>query len=148
MIELPRTGSKREDNSKLKVKKKNPGNRTERGKTFSGQLENTISYDFRGTIDELFVDLDEQEKRFLDQQSLQELFRYKSLIRKILKTILDRGVETKVLKKTRRNFAELTVREIDRKLLELSSAITRENKAFDLLKTIEEIRGLVLDLVH
>ncbi len=148
MIELPRTGSKREDSSKLKVKKKKPGSRAEKGKTFSGQLENTLSYDYRGTIDELFADLDEQEKRFLDQQSLQELIRYKSLIRKILKTLLDEGVETKVLKKTRTNFAELTVREIDRKLLELSSAITRKNKAFDLLKTIEEIRGLVLDLVH
>ncbi len=148
MIELPRTGSKREDNSKLKVKNKKPGNRAEKSKTFSGQLENTLSYDYQGTVDELFADLDEQEKRFLDQQSLQELFRYKSLIKKILKTLLDEGVETKVLKKTRANFAELTVREIDRKLLELSSAITRKNKAFDLLKTIEEIRGLVLDLVH
>ncbi len=147
MIELPRTGSKREENNKLKVKKK-PGSVTSKEKTFSSQLENSISYDFRGSLDDLLGDLDKQEKRFLDQQSLRELSRYKALIRKILKALLEEGVETKVMKKTRRNFAELTVREIDKKLLELSTAITRNNKAFNLLKTIEEIRGLVLDLVH
>jgi uncharacterized protein len=148
MIELPRTGSKREDNNKLKIKKKKPGSITSKEKTFSSQLENNISYNFQGTIDDLFSELDEQEKRFLDQQSLQELSRYKALIRKILKALLEEGVETTVLKKTRRNFAELTIREIDKKLLELSTAITRNNKAFSLLKTIEEIRGLVLDLVY
>jgi len=38
------------------------------------------------------------------------------------------------------------VEEIDSKLLALSEAVTRNNKAFDLLKTVEEIRGLLLDL--
>jgi uncharacterized protein YaaR (DUF327 family) len=147
MIELPRTGTKREENNKLKIKKK-PGSVQSKEKTFSSQLENSISFEFRGTLDELMADLDKQEKRFLDQQSLQELARYKALIRKILKALLEEGVETKTMKKTRRNFAELTVREIDEKLLELSAAITRNNKAFNLLKAIEEIRGLVLDLVH
>jgi uncharacterized protein YaaR (DUF327 family) len=147
MIELPRTGTKREENNKLKIKKK-PGSVQSKEKTFSSQLENSISFEFRGTLDELLADLDEQEKRFLDQQSLQELARYKALIRKILKALLEEGVETKTMKKTRRNFAELTVREIDEKLLELSAAITRNNRAFNLLKAIEEIRGLVLDLVH
>ena len=71
MIELPRTGTKREENNRLKIKKK-PGNVLSKKKTFSSQLENSISFEFRGTLDELLADLDEQEKRFLDQQSLQE----------------------------------------------------------------------------
>ena len=148
MIELPRAGSKREDNSKLKIKKKKPGSVSGKENTFSYQLESTVAFDFHGTIEDLLSDLNDQEKRFLDQQSIIELNRYKSLIRKILKTLLEEGVETRVLKKTRRNFADLTVKEIDEKLLELTLGITRNNKAFNLLKAIEEIRGLVLDLIH
>ncbi len=117
--------------------------------TFESELVKNLEFEFRGTVDELLMDLKEQEKRFLDQQSLYELEKYKSIVKKILKLVSEGSFETRTLKRTRRDRADFTVVEIvNKKLLELSQAVTKGNKAFNFMKTIEEIRGLVFDLVY
>ncbi len=147
MIEINKPGSRL--NSKSSVKTKS-GKTKKTGKTsFSQELESTITHEYTGSIDALMNDLKDQEKRFLDMQSLYELEKYKALIKKILKSILEEGYETGTLRRRRRDRADFTVmKTIDDKLFELSQAITRGNKAFSFFKTIEEIRGLVFDLVY
>ncbi len=147
MIEIFKTDSRRNEKTKIKSKKKSPkigGNE----KPFTAQLQKTISFEFSGSLEELIFELKDQEKRFLDSESFYELNKYKAIVKKILETVLRESFETRTLKRTKRNFADFTVQKIDSKLLEITSAITKKNKAFDLLKTIDEIRGLIFDLLY
>jgi uncharacterized protein YaaR (DUF327 family) len=148
MIEKTLSDLSREEKLKIKGKKRAHAGRATSG-SFTQALDTSLSFDFQGSIDELMEDLRDQEKKFLDNQTNYELQRYKALVQKILKSILEEGFKTTTLKRPRRNKADFTVIEkINARLLELTGAITRGNKAFNLLKSIEEIRGLLLDLAY
>ena len=67
--------------------------------------------------------------------------------------ILDKGFQTQKLelstREKRLGRAEKTiVKQIDEGLVKLSSMITRSSDAFSLMKQIEEIRGLIFDLMY
>jgi uncharacterized protein YaaR (DUF327 family) len=148
IIEKTQTDLTHDEKLKIKAKKRS---RVHHGTSggFVQTLESSINFEFQGSIDELMNDLKDQERKFLDSQTQYELQRYKSLVQKILKTILDEGYKTGTIKRQRRDRADFTIVEkINTRLLEMSAAVTRHNKAFDLLKTIEEIRGLLLDLEY
>ena len=152
MIEIPKTGARQQtrEGIKTKVKASSGGAKIS---TFATELESRISLEFHGSVEELMTDLKDQEKKFLDAQSMYELEVYKGLVKKILKMILDGGFKTRKLKLTYReanmNRAEKIVLEkIDENLIKLSQMITKSNDAFNLMKTIEEIRGLILDLIY
>ncbi|MCL1864352.1 MAG: YaaR family protein [Spirochaetes bacterium] len=152
MIEIPRTDSRKQtrEGVKTKVKGSSGGFKIS---AFSTELSSRIMHEFQGTIEELMTDLKDQEKRFLDAQSMYELEKYKALVKKILRMILDGSFKSRKLDLTSREKrtgrAEKTVLDkIDENLLQLSKMITKSNDAFNLMKTIEEIRGLILDLLY
>ncbi|OHD67934.1 MAG: hypothetical protein A2W19_06715 [Spirochaetes bacterium RBG_16_49_21] len=148
MIEITNTRSKKDEQEKV-TKKGKLASVKRGGKTFSSHLSKIIDLEFQGSIEELLEDLKDQEKRFLDQQTGHELDRYKALLHTIIKSILAEGLREKTLKRKKKNWGDFVVIEkINAKLLEITGAITRQNKAFNLLKTIEEIRGLILDLIY
>jgi len=152
MIEIPRADSRHQAREGVKARTRASSGGSKISK-FTAELDNRISIEFNGTIEELMTDLQDQEKKFLDSQSLYELEKYKALIKKILKMILENGFESRKLDLTSREKrmgkAEKTVIDkIDENLIKLSQMITRSSDAFDLLKTIEEIRGLIFDLVY
>jgi uncharacterized protein YaaR (DUF327 family) len=67
--------------------------------------------------------------------------------------ILEKGFENRLLDLTARDKrlgrAEKSIIEkIDDNLIKLSQMVTRSSDAFNFLKTIEEIRGLIFDLVY
>lgn len=146
MIEKTAPSSQKEE--KLKIKSKKKASRVGAGReSFSAALDATLAFDFQGGIEELMNELKEQERRFLDAQTLYELSRYKALVQKILKLLLDEGFKTETLRRHRKDRADfIIVQEINTRLLDMTNAITRNNPAFNLLKTVEEIRGLLLDL--
>ncbi len=148
MINITPAGAKKEENSKVKSKIKSHNAKT--NESFNAVLNDRISFEFRGSIDELFNELQEEERNFLSNQSLYYLNRYRSIVEKILKKILNEGFETQKLKRLRKDKADfIIVKKINEKLFEIAREITsRNNKAFNLLKTIEEIRGLVFDLLY
>ncbi len=148
MIEI--TGARTRKDEKEKITKKGKLPSVKRGsKTFSSELQKTMAPDLEGTIEELLEDLKDQEKRFLETQSEYEMNKYKALIQKIIKSILDEGLREKTLKRKKKNWGDFVIIEkINTKILELTDAVIKQNKAFNLLKTIEEIRGLILDLVY
>ncbi len=152
MINIPRTDSRQQPKSGIKAKTRaSSGGSKISG--FTTELDNRISIDFQGSIEELMTDLQDQEKRFLDSQSLYELEKYKALIKKILKMILEKGFESRTLDLTSREkrmgkVEKTVIDKIDENLVKLAQMITRSSDAFDLLKTIEEIRGLIFDLVY
>jgi len=150
MIEIPKINSRQQPREGVnnRVKNSRGGSNVS---AFSVELENRITYEFNGTIEELMTDLGKQEKRFLDAQSVYELEVYKALVKKILKMILDSGLKTRKLNLTysegkKRVDEKTIIDKIDENLLKLSQLITKSNEAFNLMKTIEEIRGLILDL--
>ena len=152
MIEIPRADLKQQSRTEIRSKKK-AGISGTAGTKFAAEVENVISSEYAGGIDELMIDLQDQEKRFLDSQSLYELERYKILVRKILKMILEQGFESHKLEPTSREKrlgrAERTIiKQIDENLVGLSRMITVKSDAFGLMKKIEEIRGLIFDLIY
>ncbi|MCU0848363.1 MAG: YaaR family protein [Spirochaetes bacterium] len=147
MIEITHTSGRQEE--KTKVKKKRSSSVGESRRSFSSELSSSLDFVFEGSVDELMDELKDQEKRFLDSQSKYELERYKALVKKIIKTLVDSGLKAQTLKRKPSDRAIFTVvQEIDRKLIEITDAIIKSNKAFNLLKTMEEIRGFILDLVY
>lgn len=152
MIEIPRADLKQQSSTGIRSRKKSGVTGTA-GTKFAAEVEGIISSEYAGGIDELMTDLKDQEKRFLDSQSLYELERYKLLVKKILKMILEQGFESQKLEPTSREKrlgrAEKTIiRQIDENLVSLSRMITVKSDAFGLMKKIEEIRGLIFDLIY
>lgn len=139
---------KKDENSRIKNKRLSSVGRKDQ--SFDTVLQEASSFDFMGAIDELVLELKEEEKRFLEKQTVYELNKYKAIIKKILKKILEEGFETKSLKRLRRDKSDfIIVKEIDDKLLQIAFEITdKANKGFNLLKAIEEIRGLIFDLLY
>ncbi len=152
MINIPRTDSRQKPREGIKAKTRASSGGSKIS-SFTTELDSRISIDFHGSIEELMTDLQDQEKRFLDSQSLYELEKYKALIKKILKMILEKGFESRTLDLTSREkrmgkVEKTVIDKIDENLVKLAQMITRSSDAFDLLKTIEEIRGLIFDLVY
>jgi uncharacterized protein YaaR (DUF327 family) len=152
MINIPRTDSRQQPREGIKGKARTSSGGSKIS-AFTTELDNRISIEFQGSIEELMTDLQDQEKRFLDSQSLYELEKYKALIKKILKMILEKGFESRTLDLTSREkrmgkVEKTVIDKIDGNLVKLAQMITRSSDAFDLLKTIEEIRGLIFDLVY
>ncbi|HMB19715.1 MAG TPA: DUF327 family protein, partial [Spirochaetota bacterium] len=117
---------------------------------FQAELESTISTEFQGTIESMMNDLAEQEKRFVEEQSMYQMNKYKSMVRSILKMLLDSDTSVETLQRRRRDRADFVIIDkINDRLDLIATTISQKsNKAFNLLKTIEEIRGLLLDLRH
>jgi len=146
MIEIVKADRGRDEKARRKTAPKS-GMLSSRPSAFASELASSISFDFEGPVEQLMADLKEQEREFLDKQSHYELEKYKALVKKILKIIIDEGLQTTSLKKKRRDMADYTiVNEINAKLTDMTAAVIKSNRAFNLLKTIEEIRGLILDL--
>jgi len=148
LINVTPTNPKKEENSRVKPKMKSHNIKLR--ESFENTLSESISFEFEGAIEELFNDLKEEEKMFIENQTSFHLKRYKTIVEKILKKILNEGYETAKLKRLRKDKAEFViVNKINSKLFEIMKEITgKNNKAFNLLKTIEEIRGLIFDLVY
>jgi len=145
MIEIVHTGNTREDRPKIKSGKK-PFGVSGTSKSFETELATAVGNDVQGDLDQLLSDLTEQEKRFLDLQNEYELIKYKTLVGKILKLALEENVQIKPLE-GRRSQDFVVIKFVDSKLNEITNAIIRNNQAFDLLKAIDEIHGLIVDLI-
>lgn len=147
MIKLPSTSSNKDEKTRIKSKKKAAAPDSLRS-SFSISLKSNIEFDIQGTIEELLSDLEDQEKRFVDRQTPYELQRYKAVVQKILKTVFDETFRVKVLKRPKAGRADYVIVQRINDKLEALAAMVAQSSGFSLLKSIEEIRGLVLDLVH
>ena len=114
--------------------------------TFSTELSNAVSEKSMRDFQDMMDDLYDQEKRFLEKRDLEELANYKALVQKLLTFISDSSFEPKELSRLKSTKAPfLITKKINEKLLAISQQISRGNKAFNLLKELDEIRGLILD---
>ena len=120
------------------------------GVTFESALQDVAASESDNSVDALMNDLREQERRFIDLQNLVELMKYKQLLQKVLKMIMTDSFQCATVPRRRRDRADfLIVKTINEKVDALAKTLASPgNKAFALMGTIEEIRGLLLDLMH
>lgn len=115
-------------------------------------LEEVVPSGQVGTADlhELWKDLPDAERELLEQPSNANLARYKELVIAIARETLRKN--TRIRKIRRRNrqgeVIELSVVEfIDERLQKMANMMTAPgNSAYFMLKTVEEIRGALLDV--
>ncbi|HEY1405199.1 MAG TPA: DUF327 family protein [Spirochaetota bacterium] len=138
------SGDKKLDN------RKNARSTRAKEASFDQVLSGVVEKETERGIESLMNDLRDQERRFLDSQSLYELQKYKTMLQKILKMVVGESYKTATIDRRRRDRADyLIVNKISEKMDELARIFaTSENKAFSLMKTLEEIRGLLCDLVY
>jgi len=148
MIEI--TPTKAGHDRRLDNKKATRSGRAAERSSFDSVLSSAVEMETDIAIDLLLDDLKDQEKRFLDAQSLYELQKYKILLQKILKHLLDDSYEKVTIPRRRRDKADyVIINIINDKVESLAKTLaTTQNKAFALMKTLEEIRGLICDLKH
>ncbi len=118
--------------------------------SFADALDSEVSGAYNQTVESLLSDLEEKERRFLDQQTLADLNEYKRIVKKILELVVQEGFETKTVTSRRAlNPREyFLVNRIDEALRDLALAVTSPaSRPFNVLKQCEEIRGLIFDLV-
>ena len=148
MIEI--TPTKAGQERRLDSKKAGRSGRAAERSSFESVLTSAVELETDRAIDALLDDLKDQEKRFIDAQSLFELQKYKILLQKVLKHLLDDSYEKVTIPRRRRDKADyVIINIINEKVESLAKTLaTTQNKAFALMKTLEEIRGLICDLKH
>ncbi|MBK8398400.1 MAG: DUF327 family protein [Leptospiraceae bacterium] len=134
-------GIKSDGSSKIKDKEN----------SFLSILESIAPSDKEQTreINELWQRLPDMEKRFLAAPSQDNLNEYKKLVKDITNTILKNNTQLTQARQRGRNDKKIlmTVKVLDENIQILASTmLSPHNSAFSLLKQIERIRGLLMDL--
>lgn len=101
-------------------------------------------------LNALWRELPEIEKRFLDFASIENLEIYQKHIQAITKAVIDQNMRVETLSRKMKGEAKKiyhVVKIIDEKIQILAELIMNEgNSAFKLLKSLTDIRGLLLDI--
>lgn len=134
-------GIKSDSSSKIKEKEN----------SFLSILESIVPSNKEETreINELWQRLPEMEKRFLNTPNQENLQEYKKLVKDITNTILKNNTNLSQAKQRGRNDKKvlMTVKILDENIQILATTmLSPQNSAFSLLKQLERIRGLLMDL--
>jgi uncharacterized protein YaaR (DUF327 family) len=126
---------------------------TATGTSFESTVQDIAAAETDQSVEALMNDLKDQERRFVDAQSQYELSKYKQLLQKIMKLLTSTNSEAEKLRRARRGNVQrepfLIIKQINAKVDELArTLVSSENKAFALMRTLEEIRGLIFDLKY
>ncbi|TGK27996.1 DUF327 family protein [Leptospira gomenensis] len=101
-------------------------------------------------LNALWRELPEIEKRFLDLPSIENLEAYQKHVQAITKTVIDQNMKVETLARRMKGETKKiyhVVKIIDEKIQVLAELIMNEgNSAFKLLKSLTDIRGLLLDI--
>lgn len=117
-------------------------------------VEHLLPYNQERTRDlnTLLRDLPDAERNFLRSPSYANLEVYKRIVQGILKEVMDRNTSLETLKTRVRGGSEKVyqvVKIVDEKIQTLADFIVHpENSTFELMKKMEDIRGLLVDLMN
>jgi len=144
------------------IKRGDPGFQAPRGPELSGErgdgqlhfhrtLTGMSQDKYIARLQELKADIDEQGRRLSDKVDIKEVERFRKLIRDFLDEIVSNGYtfsrEDAYATRGRHRFIA-TVQIIDKKLDELGKEVLSENAdKIDIMSKIDDIRGLLLDLM-
>ena len=148
MIKITSNTIKNEERGQVK-KRNSLSSTSDSGKSFKTQFESILGLrNEDNSIEGMMDSLREREQRFLDNQTIEEMNLYRTTVQRILKRIIEESTQAKTIKgrtTIKGQAPDVNVVEIvNQKLLDLSALITSK-KPFALMKTMDEIRGLILD---
>lgn len=102
-------------------------------------------------LNRLWAELPESEQRLLNHPSQENLLEYKDLVRKILSGTLKLNTRVETVARKGKGTGEKVelryVRILDEKIGLMAGLIhSKQNAAFGILRALEEVRGILLDL--
>lgn len=152
MIHINKVKSGKTIKEKLKSMKKSKTSEVEvkQSPFYDKLLEVTEVEDIKLELDKLIEQIDAVGKKFAGDQNLENLKEYKSLIKAFLDTVISKMYKVKE-KFGHRSWVKqkvfIIVEKINAKLENLTNFILeKENENINLLATLDEIRGLLVDL--
>jgi uncharacterized protein len=99
---------------------------------------------------QLAKEIEEQGKILAESRSVEELRKYKKLVKTLLDDVIKNGLqlsEQHGFNWSGRSRLYKIVKEVDRKLIDLTNAVLqKEKQGIDLLSTIGEIQGLIINI--
>jgi uncharacterized protein YaaR (DUF327 family) len=131
---------------KKKIKNENQKNI----KTFDELIEEIIPQNKEPELNQLWKELPIIEKKLIENPTEEHLEQYKKLVKNIAELQLKKNMKIETLKRKTTSGKEIIlsyVKIIDEKLHKMMLAIqSKKNTAFEILRNLKEIRGLLLDL--
>ncbi|MCT8138746.1 YaaR family protein [Anaerobacillus sp. CMMVII] len=101
-------------------------------------------------LDKLMRDIDDQGKVLADFRSVDELRKYKALVKEFMEDAVKLGLsleERRGFNRRGRTKVYKIVKEVDRKLLELTDAVLKKEKSgLEILDMVGEIKGLIVNV--
>lgn len=117
------------------------------GPSFSAVLQEKVTN--KPQIHQQLEELDEQAQKLVESRTLEELQRYKQLLRRLVQTATEDGyaLQTLTSRDGRRIKQHRLIRQMDEHLLELTEMILeKEAPRVLLLAKVDQIRGLLIHL--
>jgi uncharacterized protein len=101
-------------------------------------------------LQQLAKEIEEQGKVLAESRSVEELRKYKKLVKTLLDDVVKNGLqlsEQHGFNWSGRSRLYKIVKEVDKKLIDLTNAVLqKEKQGIDLLSTIGEIQGLIINI--
>jgi uncharacterized protein YaaR (DUF327 family) len=99
---------------------------------------------------QLAKEIEEQGKILAESRSVEDLRKYKKLVKQLLDDVVKNGLqlsEQRGFNWSGRSRLYKIVKEVDKKLMDITNAVLqREKEGIDLLSTIGEIQGLIINI--
>jgi uncharacterized protein len=99
---------------------------------------------------QLAKEIEEQGKILAESRSVEDLRKYKKLVKKLLDDVVKNGLqlsEQHGFNWSGRSRLYKIVKEVDKRLIDLTNAVLQKEKhGIDLLSTIGEIQGLIINI--
>lgn len=101
-------------------------------------------------LNKLVADIEEQGKILAESSTVEDLKRYKSMVKEFMDDVVKNGVklqQSRGFNRGGRTRIYKIVSKVDEKLMELSDAVLkRQEKGLNILKIVGEIKGLLVDI--
>ncbi len=102
-------------------------------------------------LDEILLQLDEMGKKFSHNPTMENLKKYKSLVKSFMETVIEKMYKVtenyRYQYKLKRKKIYIIVETVNEKLEKLTKYILdKEKENINLMSTVDDIRGLLLDL--
>jgi len=133
-----------------KTKEKEKTSSKKEIKTFDELIEELIPEKKEPELNRLWKELPEVEKQLIENPTEENLEKYKELVKNIAEILIKRNMKIESIKRRTNSGKEVIlsyVKVIDNKLHKMMLTIqSKKNTAFEILRNLKEIRGLLLDL--
>ncbi|RXI99555.1 DUF327 family protein [Anaerobacillus alkaliphilus] len=101
-------------------------------------------------LDKLMQDIEDQGKLLADTRTVDELRKYKALVKEFMEDAVKLGLsleERRGFNRRGRTKIYKIVKEVDRKLLDLTDAVLKKEKSgLEILDMVGEIKGLIVNV--